>query len=399
MEATKLEKKDTGFPCFFCDKTYTNESPRNIHLYSNHFGGYNCDRCIWHTGRRATLRDHYKKHHQRDLDKAVDYAAMPKEQRENHKREAIIKKGIKQKLHLDDNNNKPPPATFVGENLISKAWASIDPQGTLKKHHLGNHSQAKVSGETGYMDSPVTPIPSTISLDNNEIPPLPMLEDYGLDTKIAENDDQIQPTPMETITMTTVTMDTLTMTSTTTNYLENNSFMGQSPCHDIKGYNPEVLMNDEFQQTHHTTLMESAQQPPIDTSLTQDLLDTSECYKIQLVPHIQNMSEEMTTNTYPTEHSGNPTASFISQLDPPKIVSITPAPLHDHILDCSQLPVVSWDMVTEIIDRLQTKSLNTALHSIPEVYNLLREVETKLDSRPVLTVQQIMDSTFRKQTL
>ena len=71
-------------------------------------------------------------------------------------------------------------------------------------------------------------------------------------------------------------------------------------------------------------------------------------------------------------------------------------PPDQDIMDCSAIPVVSWDMVTACVNRIQNKSLNTGLHTIPEIYNLVREVEDKLDVGQMTTVQQIIDSTFRK---
>jgi hypothetical protein len=66
------------------------------------------------------------------------------------------------------------------------------------------------------------------------------------------------------------------------------------------------------------------------------------------------------------------------------------------IQDCTNIPIVSWDMVTAAVQRIQGKSLNTGLHVIPEVYQLVMEVERKLDSGKMNSVQDIIDSTFRK---
>jgi hypothetical protein len=81
-----------AFPCFFCEQTFVNETPRNLHLYSKHFGGFNCDRCAHTAGRRNTLRKHYKRWHKTDLDRTTDYAAMPKAERDAHKLQALQKK-------------------------------------------------------------------------------------------------------------------------------------------------------------------------------------------------------------------------------------------------------------------------------------------------------------------
>jgi hypothetical protein len=66
------------------------------------------------------------------------------------------------------------------------------------------------------------------------------------------------------------------------------------------------------------------------------------------------------------------------------------------VQDCTNIPIVSWDMVTETVHRIQHKSLNTGLHVIPEVYKLVREVEQKVDNGIMDSVRLIIDSTFRK---
>lgn len=88
-----------AFPCFFCEQTFVNETPRNLHLYSKHFGGFNCDRCAHTAGRRDTLRKHYKRWHKTDLDRTTDYAAMPKAERDAHKLQALQKSHIPHGLY------------------------------------------------------------------------------------------------------------------------------------------------------------------------------------------------------------------------------------------------------------------------------------------------------------
>ena len=301
------------------------------------------------------------------MDKSQDYAVMPKDERELHKTQALAKR---QKLNELNTQTTTPinevPSSPSGD-IISKAWAMVDPNDVLP---MTTMTTTKITLSTSTSQTSVTSL-TTPTTSNEKLSWPEWVNTPGLDLPSHPLLGQITRAPK------------ITMATGLSNAQE------EEP----------IVMQEELENQEHSKLI--SLDPIVNTAPpNQNLLTTQEDDNLGF--HADELVS-MERATHPL-HDGShfiaitPAAAEPIDNTPPckqSTINSTNPPDQD-IMDCSAIPVVSWDMVTACVNRIQNKSLNTGLHTIPEIYNLVREVEDKLDVGQMTTVQQIIDSTFRK---
>jgi hypothetical protein len=290
---------------------------------------------------------------------------MPKEERDQHKRQALEKR---RRLTLQTTpSSGTVPTTTNAEDIISQAWAVVNPNDVLpmatERVNTTTPQQTTSNTDLSSLRNPVASTsqiswPEWINKPGLDLPANPLLGPHHKKPKIAMTTDLNDNNQ----TMPSVNLYQPKNTTPPKSTIPNMEVSNRQDRPAAKATTPHRDIKSAY--TNDLVSMEIVAQPLPDGS-----------HLTAIVPVA--MDTETSTPTDNVEQAPNK------------------QDLHD-VNDCSHIPVVSWDMCTTMMARIQSKSLNTGLHTIPEVYNLLKEVESKIDNAQMKTVQEIIETTYRK---